>query len=74
MVIGKSISIQGFIVFRLEEKYVEEFYTTVPAKLASGEIKYTEEIMRGLETVGHAMLAVQKGTNKAKLVVVVADE
>ncbi|KAF9464072.1 hypothetical protein BDZ94DRAFT_1257474 [Collybia nuda] len=74
LVIGKSISMHGFIVFRLEEKYIEEFYATVPAKLASGEIKYTEEIVRGLDAVGEAMLSVQKGTNKAKLVVVVADE
>ncbi|KAF9464082.1 hypothetical protein BDZ94DRAFT_1257519 [Collybia nuda] len=74
LIFGKSISLHGFIVFRLEGKYLEEFYATIPPKLVSGEIKYTEEVLRGLETVGDALLSVQRGTNKAKMVVVVADE
>ncbi|KAF9464078.1 hypothetical protein BDZ94DRAFT_1191919 [Collybia nuda] len=74
LVVSKSISIQGFIIFRLEEKYRDEFYTTVPPKLAKGELKYSEEIVKGLEGIGEAMLSVQKGTNKAKVVVLVAEE
>ncbi|GLB39900.1 putative N-terminal domain of oxidoreductase [Lyophyllum shimeji] len=74
MVVAKSISMNGFIVARLQPKYDAEFYATIPAKLASGELKYTEEIWDGLEKVGDAILAVQKGTNKAKVVIKVADE
>ena len=46
----------------------------MPKKLASGEIKYTEDITRGLENAGHAILDVQTGKNKGKSVVVVAEE
>ncbi|KAF8062309.1 hypothetical protein FPV67DRAFT_266233 [Lyophyllum atratum] len=73
LVIAKSLSMNGFIVGTLEHKYEAEFYATVPAKLASGELKYTEEVTEGLDKVGDVILAVQKGTNKAKAVIKVAD-
>jgi len=72
-VIGKDITIRGFIVFRLIGKYLNEFYATVPEKLAKGEIKYREDVSHGLDKVGDVILAVQKGTNKAKAVIHVAD-
>ncbi len=72
-VIGKDITIRGFIVARLMGKYLNEFYTTVPEKLAKGEIKYREDVSHGLDKVGDVILAVQKGTNKAKAVIHVAD-
>ncbi|KAJ7152351.1 hypothetical protein C8R46DRAFT_1179224 [Mycena filopes] len=74
MVVGKTLHIHGILVFRLFPKYAKEFYETIPAKLVSGEIKYNEEVTKGLEHVGDVILAVQKGTNKAKAVVVVAEE
>jgi len=58
----------------LEPKYEEEFYKVIPPKLASGEIKYLEDVTKGLENAGHAILSVQAGTNKGKSVVWVADE
>ncbi|KAG5350160.1 hypothetical protein C0989_012455 [Termitomyces sp. Mn162] len=72
-VVAKSISMNGFIVFRLEHKYEEEFYATIPQKVASGKLKYTEEVTEGLDKVGDVILAVQKGQNKAKAVIRVAD-
>lgn len=74
LVVSRSIRMQGFIVSRLEHKYNEEFYQTIPKKLASGELKYTEDVTRGLDKVGDVILTVQKGMNKAKAVVLVADE
>ncbi|KAF9464080.1 hypothetical protein BDZ94DRAFT_1217248 [Collybia nuda] len=74
LVIAKSISIQGIAVARLEDKYRTGFYDNVPQKIARGEIKYSEEIVKGLEGVGEALLSVQKGTNKAKVIILVADE
>ncbi|TFK65221.1 NAD(P)-binding protein [Pluteus cervinus] len=73
-VIGKSITISGLLVGRLAHKYQEEFYEVVPDLIASGKIQYKEDISYGLEKVGDVVLAVQKGTNKAKAVVVVAEE
>lgn len=46
----------------------------MPAKIASGEMKYLEDRSYGLESVGDAILAVQKGTNFGKKVVIVAED
>jgi hypothetical protein len=64
---------RGFIQGRHSDKYREEFYATIPEKLAKGEIRYTEEITRGLDKVGDVVLAVQMGSNTGKAVVVVAE-
>lgn len=64
----------GFIVSRLEEKHTAAFFAEIPPKVASGEIKYLEDICNDLERVGDVMLAVQKGANKAKAVIHVAGE
>ncbi|KAG6881482.1 hypothetical protein C0993_001301 [Termitomyces sp. T159_Od127] len=73
-VITKRITMQGVIVVHLDHKYHEEFYATIPKKLKNGEIRYTEEVTEGLDKVGEVILRVQKGDNKAKAVVKVADE
>ncbi|KAJ7456098.1 hypothetical protein FB451DRAFT_1564710 [Mycena latifolia] len=74
LVVGKSLHMHGILVLRLEGTYDAEFYATIPPQLASGALKYAEDVTRGLDKVGDVILAVQKGTNKAKAVVVVADE
>jgi len=73
-IIGKSILLRGFLVYRLYAKYNAEFFATVPKMLASGVIKTREDIVEGLETVGEALLAVLQGTNKGKSIIMVADE
>ncbi|KAF8996527.1 alcohol dehydrogenase [Cyathus striatus] len=73
-VVAKSLSIYGFIVSRLYEKYETQFYEEVPQLLAEGKLKYSEHVWEGLDKAGEAILAVQKGTNKAKAVVKVAQE
>ncbi|KAJ7657319.1 hypothetical protein DFH06DRAFT_1197963 [Mycena polygramma] len=74
MIVGKCIHVHGFLVIPLLPKYGKEFYATIPAKLASGEFKHAEDVTKGLDKVGDVILAVQKGKNKAKAVVVVAEE
>ncbi|KAF6746490.1 alcohol dehydrogenase [Ephemerocybe angulata] len=73
-VVSKSISMFGFIVSRLEHKYDEQFYKEVPELIAAGKLKVLEDVFEGLASVGDAILAVQKGTNKGKAVVRVADQ
>ncbi|KAK2463773.1 hypothetical protein APHAL10511_004211 [Amanita phalloides] len=76
-VFEKSLLLQGFIVFRLEESYphlVDEFYEKIPPLLAEREIKYKEDVTRGLDKVGDVILKVQKGMNQGKAVVLVAEE
>lgn len=72
-IVGKDITLRGFIVGRSLPKYRSEFYATVPEKIAKGEIKYKEEVTHGLDKVGDVILAVQRGTNKAKAIIHVAD-
>ncbi len=69
---AKSLTIHGFIVTRLEPEYDREFYEVMPKAIAEGVIQWREEIWDGLDEVGDAILAVQKGTSKAKAVVKVA--
>ncbi|KAJ6538381.1 hypothetical protein DFH09DRAFT_1323902 [Mycena vulgaris] len=74
LIIGKTITMYGFLVTALLPKWQDEFYAVVPGKLVSGEIKYAEEVSQGLERVGDVMLAVMNGSNKAKAVVLVAEQ
>lgn len=73
-IFSKSLSLHGFTVSVLHDKYVERFYAEVPQLVAAGKIKYQEDVSKGLESVGDAILDVQKGRNKGKKVVVVAEE
>ncbi|KAF8996520.1 alcohol dehydrogenase [Cyathus striatus] len=73
-VVSKSLSIHGFVVPRLHPKYETKFYEEVPKLIADGKVKYKEHVWEGLENVGEAIYAVQKGLNKAKAVVKVGDE
>ncbi|KII94949.1 hypothetical protein PLICRDRAFT_33778 [Plicaturopsis crispa FD-325 SS-3] len=73
-IITKSLALNGFIVGNLLSKYAKDFYAEVPAKIAKGELKYTEEVTKGLENVGEAFLAIQNGTSTAKAVIQVAEE
>ncbi|KAH8834577.1 alcohol dehydrogenase [Flagelloscypha sp. PMI_526] len=66
--VTKSIKMTGFTLDILAHKYQDEFYETVPAKLKSGEMKYSEEVTVGLENAMDVLLGVLKGKNKAKAV------
>ncbi|KAF7333731.1 NAD(P)-binding protein [Mycena venus] len=49
----RALHIHGVIMAHLPlAKYLPEFYATIPAKLASGELKYAEERTYGLEKMG----------------------
>lgn len=55
-IVSKSLRVFGFIVTRLQSKYAEEFYGhVVPELIASGDIKYAEDVREGLESVGQAL-------------------
>ena len=60
--------------FKNIHKYRERFYQEMPAKVASGKMKYLEDRSYGLESVGEAILAVQNGTNYGKKVAIVAQD
>ncbi|KAJ7622002.1 hypothetical protein DFH06DRAFT_1143404 [Mycena polygramma] len=74
LIFAKCLHIHGFLVRHLRPKHTAGFRAELVPKIASGEIKYTEDVTRGLDKVGDVLLAVQKGTNTGKAVIVVADE
>ena len=73
-IFAKSLSLHGFTVRVLHDKYAERFYAEVPLMVKAGKIKYQEDVSIGLESTGEAILEVQQGRNKGKKVVVVAEE
>ncbi|PPR00855.1 hypothetical protein CVT26_012490 [Gymnopilus dilepis] len=73
-IIVKSLTVHGFVILHFEGKYDEEFYRVMTPLVASGEIRYREEITVGLDKVGDVILAVQKGENKAKAIIQVAND
>ncbi|KAF7304376.1 NAD(P)-binding protein [Mycena chlorophos] len=74
MAVGKCLHLHGILVFRIFHKHAKAFWDEIPPKLASGEIKFREEVTKGLDKAGDVILAVQKGTNTGKAIVVVAEE
>lgn len=73
-ILFKSLNVQGFIVSNILKKYNDAFYTEIPSKVASGEIKYLEYTKRGLEASGQTLLDVLTGKNTGKAIIVVADK
>ncbi|KAJ7243069.1 hypothetical protein C8J57DRAFT_1367145 [Mycena rebaudengoi] len=73
-ILTKCMSVNGFLVGNLRPKYSKEFRETILPKLASGQFKFTEDITKGLDKVGDVILALMKGTNTGKAIVVVAEE
>ncbi|MFF5566510.1 NADP-dependent oxidoreductase [Streptomyces sp. NPDC012623] len=68
LVIGKRLRLQGMLVgdhFGLKQQFVEE----VGGWLASGELKYDETIVDGMENGFDAFLGVLRGENTGKMVV-----
>ena len=74
LLLWKEIHLYGFLVFTLARKHAEAFFRDMPKQVASGEIKYKEHIVRGLENAGEGILDVQSGKNFGKCVIVVADD
>jgi len=73
-IITKEIRMSGFITTSLAKNWEEDFYASVPQKLASGEFKALEEVHEGLDKTGEAMRRHLEGKNKGAVVVRVAEE
>ena len=74
LLVWREISLHGYIIASLRPKHGEAFFRTMPGRVARGEIKYKEHVVRGLENAGQAILDVQMGKNFGKSVIIVADE
>ncbi|GAA2504377.1 NADP-dependent oxidoreductase [Streptomyces thermolineatus] len=68
LVIGKRLRIQGLLVgdhYDLQQQFVEE----VSAWIRSGELKYDETVVEGIENNVEAFLGMLRGENTGKMVV-----
>lgn len=65
----KRIKMQGFIIFDDYAPRYNEFAQQMASWLASGEIKYREDMVTGLENAPDAFLTLFNGKNFGKLVV-----
>ena len=53
-------------MFDLFEKYGKQFMDDIPARVARGEIKFTEDRREGLDAVGQTLYDVQVGRNTGR--------
>ena len=72
-VVWREIKLYGFLFATYLPKYEDVFYEEVPKMIKEGKIKYTEDRTVGLQFAGHALEAVQRGTNTGKSVIIVAE-
>jgi hypothetical protein len=68
-ILVKRITMRGFIIFDDYGSRFGEFLTAMQAWLATGRIKYREDVVHGLENAPHAFLGLLSGDNFGKLVV-----
>lgn len=68
-IIGKRLTLRGFIVGDFWAQYAKEFYEMVPKWLASGEIKYRETITEGLERGPSGFIDMLNGRNFGKALI-----
>lgn len=71
--IGKTIQMYGLHVLALDSKYHREFEEVIPKLLKSRQLKYAEDITKGLEHAGDAILGQQQGIPIGKSLVLVAE-
>ncbi|KAK7458783.1 hypothetical protein VKT23_009788 [Stygiomarasmius scandens] len=69
----QHITLHGFRMAELEGKWKRDFNETVPEMLASGEIKYHENIVKGLDKAGDALLDLMAGNSMGKTIILVSN-
>lgn len=67
-ILTKFLHVQGFIIFNHYDTF-PNFIAEVGPKVASGEIKYLEDVAAGLENAPDAFMSLLKGGNTGKQVV-----
>lgn len=68
MVIGKRLRLQGILVgdhYGLQQQFVKD----VAGWLASGELRYDETVVEGVENATQAFLGMLRGENTGKMIV-----
>jgi NADPH-dependent curcumin reductase CurA len=72
-ILVKRLKVQGFIIFEDYGHRYDEFSKDMSQWLSTGQIKYREHIVDGLESAPEAFIGMLVGQNFGKLVVRVND-
>ena len=67
-IIGKRLTLSGFIVSDLFAEFQTEFYDTMPKLYKSGDIKYKQHITSGIENGPQAFIDMLNGKNFGKVI------
>lgn len=73
-VLTKRLKIQGFIIFDHYAAHYDAFARDMTAWIASGQIKYREDMVEGLENAPQAFIGLMQGKNFGKLVIRVGED
>jgi len=71
-ILSKRLTIRGFINYDFAAKHYADFLREVGAGVATGRIRYREDIVDGLENAPGAFIGMLEGRNFGKLIVRVA--
>jgi hypothetical protein len=72
-ILTTSLTLQGFINYDFAEENYPAFLRTVSAGIASGQIRYREDITDGLENAPLAFIGMLEGRNFGKALIRVSD-
>lgn len=68
-ILRQSLLVRGFIQTEFAPDHFDEFLTDIGPRVASGEIKYREDIVEGFENAPAAFMSMLTGGNFGKLIV-----
>ena len=68
-ILSKSLTLRGFIYHEFAEAHYPAFLREVGAGIATGRIRYREDIVDGLEQAPEAFIGLLEGRNFGKLIV-----
>ncbi len=72
-ILRRSILVRGFIQTEFAADHFDEFLSEVGPRVASGDIRYREDIVDGLENAPEAFISMLTGGNFGKLIIKIAD-
>jgi NADPH-dependent curcumin reductase CurA len=69
----KRIKVQGFIVSDFFPRW-NQAYAEIAAWIKSGQVKYSEDIVQGLENAPRSLMQIFEGSSQGKLIVKISEE
>lgn len=68
-ILRQSLLVRGFIQTEYAADHFNDFLAEIGPRVASGEIRYREDVVDGLENAPDAFIGMLKGKNFGKLIV-----